>query len=456
MTDKPSPLNAERYLLSMMFTRQEDLAAAIDVYLEPRHFSDERTRAIYAAAVEEFTSSNTLEFSEFIQIHTKLGNIERMGGMQFLLQMTNEIPTSDRVEFWVKEIKDNYYRRELKKLGVGTAESTDDLTKTPHAIAAAMSNRALDIINEQDKPITLASAVDEAKAMVDRAMDGILEEGELGYPTPIDSVNRFLGMPRPGELITIAARPGVGKSSLLRGLTRHIAENIGRTLFCSREMPIQELVYVFAQEVSRVSWRMVRKGKVPLDKANDFKAGLDRIKGLGAHLSINDRDRTVDQLVARIAASARSDDKLRAVAVDYLQRYDPLQQKGETRDVAIGRFTMALKDAAIQHNIPVFLGAQIGRGSERENRQPRLSDLRESGNIEQDSDRVWFLWVPPETPQQMPQDPNDHTLPVLYVKLIQAKGRGDGLGSVDLAFHRPFTTFSEWNALTTQPKPLIS
>ena len=93
------------------------------------------------------------------------------------------------------------------------------------------------------------------------------------------------------------------------------------------------------------------------NQIDKFKKGLERVKGLGNRIIINDRDKTVDQLIARIAASSRAEEPLKAVAVDYLQRYDPQQQKGETRDIAIGRFTMALKDSAIQHNVPVFLGA---------------------------------------------------------------------------------------------------
>ena len=91
------------------------------------------------------------------------------------------------------------------------------------------------------------------------------------------------------------------------------------------------------------------------DRVERFKKGLSRVKGLGSRLMINDRDRTVDQLIARIAAASRSENPLKAVAVDYLQRYDPQQERGETRDMAIGRFTMALKDAAMQVRHPRIL-----------------------------------------------------------------------------------------------------
>ena len=445
METPPNSTEAERYLLSMCFQRDCDLAEAIDLSLRGKHFYESSSGTLFDAAVEAFAVSGGIVIEEFITDIQKSGKLDEIGGMPNFAQITGEIISSRSVKYWVGEIKDRYYRREIMSLCANASACALDLEVSPHTVAAGGSNRLLDVINEQEKPITLTTAVDEAMAMIDRIASGEVIEGELGIPTPIDSINRFFGMPRPGELITIAARPGGGKSSLLRGLIRHIAEQLGRSLFFSREMPMTELVTIFAQEASGISWRDVRDNHAMPNQIDKFKKGLERVKGLGNRIIINDRDKTVDQLIARIAASSRAEEPLKAVAVDYLQRYDPQQKhKSETRDIAIGRFTMALKDSAIQHNVPVFLGAQIGRGSERESRAPRLSDLRESGNIEQDSDRVWFLWIPDKTPEGAHQDANDQGLPVLYVQLLQAKGRGDGLGKIDLAFHRKITTFGEW------------
>ena len=133
---------------------------------------------------------------------------------------------------------------------------------------------------------------------------------------------------------------------------------------------------------------------------------------------------------------------IKAIIIDYLQRYDPQQEKGENRDTALGRMSMAFKDIAIDLNIPVLVLAQIGRGVERENRVPRLSDLRESGNLEQDADRVQFLHAPEKNPiLNTIQDPFDDSLSTLYIEAIQAKGRGEGQARAPLSFHRPTTRF---------------
>lgn len=444
----PHSKEAEEYLLSMIFQRDEDLAEAIDLGLRPKHFYTSTNGVLFDEAVQVFSGGSGIVVEEFISGMQKAGKLDSIGGLSQFLEVTRNVISSRSVKYWVDEIIDRYHRRQLVELSENAANCAGNLDLTPHSIAAGLSNRALDVINEHEKPITLLSAADEALALVDRIVSGEATQDELGVPTPIDAINRFLGMPRPGELITIAARPGGGKSTMMRALIRHIAENSGRALYCSREMPMKELVTVFAQERSCVSWRHVRGGDALPNHITKFKKGIEDIGKMGKNLIINDRDRTVDQLIARIAANARNDDPLKAVAVDYLQRYDAQQRREETRDVAIGRFTMALKDSAITNNLTVFLGAQIGRGSERENRAPRLSDLRESGNIEQDSDRVWFLWIPDKTPEGGHQDPNDQDAPVVYVQLLQAKGRGDGLGMINLAFHRRITTFTEWKDYT--------
>ena len=438
---------AEKYLLSMIFQRDADLAEAIELGLCSKHFYDKENATLFDEAVKVFSSGKGIVVEEFIASLQKQERMDAIGGMAKFAEVTGEIISSNSVKYWVGEIVDRFHRRRLIDLANRSAEAATDLEITPHVVAASLSNRALDVINEQEKPVTLSEAAKEALALVERIEAGEVEERDLGLPTPIDSINRFLGMPRQGELITIAARPGGGKSSMMRALIRHIAENFGRALLCSREMPIVELLPILAQERSRVSWRQVRDGSALPEHVKRFKQGIDDVGKMGRNLIINDRDRTIDQVVARIAAGCRSDEPLLAVAVDYLQRYDVQQARGETRDIAIGRATMALKDSAIQNKLTVFLGAQIGRGSERENRAPRLSDLRESGNIEQDSDRVWFMWIPDQTPEGGAQDPNDQDVPVVYVQLLQAKGRGDGLGKINLAFHRRLTTFTEWKAL---------
>jgi replicative DNA helicase len=249
-----------------------------------------------------------------------------------------------------------------------------------------------------------------------------------------------MGRATAGELIIIAARPGRGKSSCARQVAWHWANKHGNVLLFSREMPIEQLAPLFAQVRSGVSWRLIRRNQAMDADAKRFTRGLEEVAALKT-LSVFDQDRTLSQITARVEA-CKAFMPIKAIIVDYLQRYDPQQEKGETRDVAIGRMTMALKDLAVSLKIPVILLAQLGREVEKENRLPRLSDLRESGNIEQDSDRVIFIHAPDEKEDGSTQDLNDQSVQRIEVNIIQAKGRSDGVATLSMSFHRPTTTFS--------------
>ena len=210
-------------------------------------------------------------------------------------------------------------------------------------------------------------------------------------------------------------------------------------LLFSREMPVCGLPQLFAQSLSGHSWREFRRNELTSSNSDEFLASIKEVEA-NKRLHIYDRDRTLAQVTARIKAFHQIK-PVKGIVVDYLQRYDPQQERGETRDVAIGRMTMALKDAAIECGIPIILLAQLSRSVERDNREPMLSDLRESGNIEQDSDRVIFLDAPTVTPDGTEQDLNDGQARRIFVHAIQAKGRGEGQDRVPMMFNRPITTF---------------
>lgn len=214
---------------------------------------------------------------------------------------------------------------------------------------------------------------------------------------------------------------------------------MGDVAFFSREMPVGQLPQLFAQSISGLSWREARKGYMHKHDMLKFAETLRECKK-NTKLHIFDKDSTVSQICARIKAMRQTKD-IKAVFVDYLQAYDMEQTKGETRDVAIGRFTRALKDIALDLNIPVVLLAQLSRSVEKEEREPRASDLRESGNVEQDCDRVMFVHWLPKDRSGIAQDFQDYSRVTIAAQLIQVKNRNGSNARLDMDFHRPTTTF---------------
>lgn len=443
-TEHLHAIEFEEYLISScLLSGGSNIARAIELGVREDSFYNQKHSTLWREMINLYLSGDKVEIEVLVGEMSKTGTLEEVGGLPFLVEISGRVPTSMNLDYYCEVVIDRQRRRNVQKIIDGAAEAVKDLTATPEVIAAGISNRVLDTINEQAKALTLHGAANDALKFIEQLEAGTLPEEARGYRTHLALLNESFGEIMPGELITIGARPGCGKSSIIRALCWHFAKEYGDTLLFSREMPVSGMPQLFAQQPSGVSWRDVRRGQAPRDKLDKFKASVVEV-AKNNKLHINDRDRTLDQIQARVAANARTDRPLKCVAIDYLQRYDPQQRKDENRDIALGRFTMACKDMAIQHKLPVFLAAQIGRDSERNRRAPMLSDLRESGNIEQDSDRVWLLWIPESTPEGIGQDPDNDLTSVLYVEMIQAKGRSDGRAKIGLAFHRKTTTFTAW------------
>lgn len=238
--------------------------------------------------------------------------------------------------------------------------------------------------------------------------------------------------PRAGQMIVIAARPGAGKSALAGQIAHHIASHGKQVAFFCLEMSTEEVVT-----------RMARLRCYP-------KAGFDdqvaeQIDALGKlkDLKLYDVDsaKTTAQIEAHCRLLAASPRGLGAVVIDYLQLVSPpADSRRENREQQVAAMSRAFKLLARSVKAPVFLLAQLNREVEKdEGRAPRLSDLRESGSIEQDADRVWFLYQPKPRAGEMAPSKDS---PVIDVALLQAKCRNGPAGIQDvMKFHRKHMCF---------------
>lgn len=363
-----------------------------------------------------------------------------VGGVAGYSEATGVTLSSVQYSYSLDQLLELHQLRQIAKIAEETREAAL-IRKASMDDFVAKISRVLALKNSTNVCKTLAQAATDCIGRVADLLAGKDTEDNRGMEWPWADWNRDMGPATAGELIIISARPGRGKSSAARQVAWHWANKYGDTLLFSREMPIDQLAPLFAQVRSGVSWRTIRR-REGMDADNKrFMNALTEVGNLKT-LHVFDQDRTLSQITARVEA-LRTFQPVKAIIVDYLQRYDPQQERGETRDIAIGRMTMALKDLAVTLKIPVILLAQLGREVEKENRIPRLSDLRESGNIEQDADRVLFIHAPDTKEDGGSQDLNDQQLSRIEVNVIQAKGRSDGVASLTMSFHRPTTTFHQ-------------
>ncbi len=241
-----------------------------------------------------------------------------------------------------------------------------------------------------------------------------------------------------GELVIIAARPSIGKTTLSDqiALVNSMRDEKDVAIF-SLEVTVDQKPRKFAQIMSGHSWRRLPKAHEK-DRI-EFLQALSEIQG-NKRLHCYYREQSIDGICARIKV-LHAQKKLKLVIIDYLQLLD-LGQKDASRNDAIGYATRKLKLLALELNLPIILLSQLNRSNEREQREPRLSDLRDSGNVEQDADRVIFIHRPPTDPLTgLTQDMTDESKDRFYTDIIQSKGRDVGTFRIGMYFNRSRTTF---------------
>lgn len=393
-------------------------------------------RKMWRALQWQHKNNKPLELYALAEELKRMGKLDDVGGMAGLVEMSQQALTTAKLGYWIETVRHHYVMREVYSSCLRMTEKIATHSGTVEDFATEVNN----IISKHHAGVrqeTVAEAADEANALLNRIKDGTYSVKDVGINFPWPDWDKRFGLAKAGELIIIAARPGMGKSSCCRQIIQHWAKD-GKVLLFSREMTVKQIAPLFAQSNTGISWREILNQRVSHADMGTFSDELNRIKTLG--VDVYDRDRTLAHIVTRAKAYAQIT-KPKAIAIDYLQRYDAQQDRGETRDMALGRFTMAMKDLAIELEVPIILLAQLGRSVERENREPRMSDLRESGNLEQDADRIIFLNAPDHRPDGAMQQLTDNDLRFIYVDAIQAKGRSDGTGRCGMMFDRPITKF---------------
>ena len=438
--EPPHSEEMEKALLSCIFLDggEEVLLRAIDAKISEKSFYFPAHGLVWKVALWLHKKGLKIDLLVAAEELKKIGKLEQVGGVAGLAQATSSQPTSALAGTFIEKIQELYMLRELIKAGARIQEESyayeGDVSKFVQVVEDCLALR-----EGLEKQMTFAEACDEAVKRIERLAKGEKLAEDVGMDWPWLDANKFLGPIQNGELVVLAARPGRGKSSVARQLALYWAERYGPVDLFSREMPVGQLPFLFAQSVCKHSWRSARRGELHPTDLVEFADCLKELKKL-KNLRIHDRDKSFSQVLARIRATVQMA-KPKAIIIDYLQIYDVEQQKSETRDIAIGRITKGLKDLAIDLNIPVILLAQISRSVEKEEREPRCSDLRESGNIEADADRVIFVHWNSKRDDGMEQDFNDHDIKIVQTKLIQAKGRGEGAACLSLEFYRPIATF---------------
>jgi replicative DNA helicase len=358
------------------------------------------------------------------------GDLEAVGGPAYLSEVLYSVPVAAHAVYYAKIVRKKAQYRRLRLEATELIRDAQCEAADPAELAARTEARLSDAIGsgQGSEVVGAEIAVDAALAQAEKHREG--KSG--GLMTGFYQFDHDLGGLFYGELVILAARPRMGKTSMGCQIATHTATTGRRVLFCSLEMAAAELTTRMMCSLAGVDGNRVRTGNITDAELDSLREAGDVLRG--TPLFIWDRAGVSVADIRRRARLLASQDRLSLVIIDYLQRLLPADPRAK-RYEQVGQMASDLKRLARDLELPVLCLAQLNRQAEStSDHRPRLAHLRESGDIEQDADQVLFLHRP-EVHQ-----PDDWDLRGQAV-LIVSKNRNGPTGEFNLVWDAPRTTF---------------
>ena len=428
----PQALELEEAVLGAMMIDKKGIDEIIDI-LNPDSFYDKRHQEIYAAIYTLFQNSEPIDLLSVSNQLKKDGKLDLAGGDFFLIGLTQKVASSAHIEFHARIILQKYIQRSLIKISNEIIEEAYDETKDVFDLLDKAESKLYEVTqgNIKKSSETAQDLVIQAKKKIEEISN---KEGLSGIPTGFNKLDKLTSGWQPSDLIIVAARPGMGKTALTLSMARNIAvdQNIPVAFF-SLEMASVQLITRLISSETGLSSEKLRTGKL---EKHEWEQLNVKVKGLEkAPLFIDD---TPSLSIFDLRAKARrlsSQHGIKLIMIDYLQLMTGGSNHGGNREQEISMISRNLKALAKELMVPVIALSQLSRAVETRggSKRPLLSDLRESGAIEQDADIVSFIYRP-EYYKIDEWDDEERSPTEGQAEFIVAKHRNGGLESIRLKF----------------------
>lgn len=438
----PHDLAAEQSVLGGMLLSQNAIGEVSEL-IEAADFYRPAHSAIYRACLDQFGEGKPVDPVTIAAELERRGELGRVGGAPYLHTLIATVPTAANAGYYAEQVREKAVLRRMVEAGTrisqyGYAGAQSDLANVDELVDHAQM--ALDAVTDGHTAssgyATVAEMFDEQLAALDDVQAG---RTQPGLPTPYLDLTGLTGGWKPGQLIVVAGRPGLGKSTLAVDMARQCAFREGQTAaIFSLEMSAAELWGRIICAEARVNYQAYTtpNGLGQADYDRIAKARRERIEDAGAGpLVIDDSPNiTMTQIRAK-ARRIKQKHGLGLVVVDYLQLMSS-GKRVESRQLEISEFSRQLKVLAKELEVPVIALSQLNRGPEqRQDKRPLLADLRESGAIEQDSDVVILLHRPDAYERDDPRAGE--------ADLIVAKHRGGPTSTVTVCNQLHYCQFAD-------------
>ncbi len=446
----PQAVDIEEVVLGALMLEQHALSSVIDI-LKVESFYKEAHQNIYEAIVQLFNNSDPVDIKTVVHQLRKNGKLELVGGSYYIADLTTRVNSAANIEYHARIISEQSIKRQLirisSELVTDAYEDTTDvfqlLDRTEQALFQVSESHIRKNYDKMSSLLTTAiSQIEERKNQKD---------GLTGVPSGFTALDRITSGWQPSDLVIIAARPGMGKTAFVVSAMRNAAIDHGQGVaIFSLEMSSVQLVNRLISAEAELESEKLKRGEMAdyeweqllhkTSKLSEAPIFIDDTPGL-----------SILELRAKARRLAQQHD-IKLLIIDYLQLMsggDTNKNSGGNREQEIASISRALKGIAKELNIPVIALSQLSRAVETRggDKKPQLSDLRESGSIEQDADMVMFLYRPEYYGITQGEDgtPLNGT-----AEVIISKHRNGKLDTLQLKFIGKFTKFADLDVLTNE------
>ena len=444
----PQNIEAEQSVLGALMLDKDAIIKVADI-VKPEDFYRKSHETIFRAMFELYEKQEPIDVLSLSNRLKEKEELENVGGLSYLTSLVNAVPTAAHIAHYANIIKEKKILRDLisasydiARLGYQESDDVENLLDEVEQKIFSISQQSVQKNFFHIKP--LVEKVGERTMLLSEGGGKIMR----GVPTGFTSLDNKLSGLQKSDLIVLAARPSLGKTSLALDIARHVAvkEKIPVGIF-SLEMSSDQLSDRFVAAHSAVDLWKIRTGMnlkktEDRDGDSDIKRIIDAINAISeAPIFIDDTPSPDIIQMRTMARRLQSQHGLGLIIVDYLQL---MRGRGRTdnRVEIVSEISRSLKGLARELSVPVLALSQLSRATEmRGDQPPRLSDLRESGSIEQDADVVLFIYRPDKAKKSEFDDDNGAT--PKYAEIHIAKHRNGPIGKIELTFQEHLASFKE-------------
>lgn len=435
LIEKSLPHNflAEKIILNCLLTNPEVIEIIMQA-LPVNAFYFKNHQEIYKTIIFMYRNKVPIDFLTLITFLQDNGNLEKVGGAKVLIELINQVPNFIYLEEYIRLVKDKFLRRLLIKLGYETINFGYITNVSLESILNDLENKVFNLTSEnKTKKLTSASELlnNVFFELKEKSLNPTLSGLSSGF-YDLDSLTQGF---QKSDLIIVAGRPSMGKTALSLNIAINIIKNSKLPiLFFSLEMSKEQIMYRLLAMETNIAQRRLRAGR--LYRSDWVK--LNKIMKIMSRLPffIDDTPNiSIEDIRTKIKTIIFEHNKIGLVFIDYLQLMQNIKFKTQNRAQELSQITRSLKNVAREFNIPVIALSQLSRNVEsRADKRPILSDLRESGSIEQDADIVLMLYK---------NDYYAHNKDTVNqtTELIIAKQRNGPVGTIKLKFNGEYTKF---------------